>query len=977
MAPSHPHSTGSVRTRHTSLEPLEARIAPATIVVTTLADTIADDGEVSLREAMFATNTNAIFHDAPAGDLDGDHIVFAPGLSGTITLGLGPLFISDDLTIDGGGEITIDANFAGRLFNIDTSIGGGTNRDVAISHLTLQNGSEQFDAAGAGAILLQDSSLTLDDVAIENCSALTVGGAIHVSQASLTVKNSVFSNNSVIGNYDGGALFIEAVTPAGSTVVIQDTLFDHNSTPANGGAISNSVGTLTLTRVAFDHNTAISGGAIDNHSLLTYSTGVVSSNSASIPDGGAGGGLANADTGVVHLTAVDFVENTALHGGAIFNAGQVTIEGGLYSGNTATGYAGAIDNVGVLPTPGQGVLDISNAEFVGNQAPESGAIVNSLGTLTITNSVFHGNGGPDCVRAGALQSEDGSLTIVQSVFIDNDATSSGSNLIISGGTANIYNSTIAGGNVSSVVAKTSGTLSFHSTIVADNLDHDLVFDPGVTVNASHSLIEHAATPPNGVNDQNLFGFDPALGSLGHHGGQLPTINLMFGSPALDAGSNELSLSFDLRGAPFARTLGGATDIGAFETSDATVTIAANGKKATFRDVDGDLVTISTTAGTFIQSNFSLVSEGLGARLLAIFITDNSSFAGADLSLKAKRSALGGDGFTSLSILDAQGIDLGRVTIDGDLSSIYVGDSNTSTPGLLGLNVVSMGEFDGGATIHVIGALNALKVRTDLTSTGITVLGGPNAKLGPVKVAGSITAGDIEVDGSIASITVAGNILGTNLSAGGSIGSFTTTAVPGKFRATGGIVVKGSVISSDFGIAGDLANLRVSGEFQDTLVTVRGDLAPVDLLTAQTIGNLAIGGRVAHSDFLIGYDLNVDAVNPDVQVDKIIITGNWVDSNLAVGVEEGPDGFFGLGTDTAIAGGSASIVSRIASLTIKGHAYGTLSDSDDYFGIVAQEIAKARIGLANLPLTVGPGNDLTPLILGTSLDLAVREVALGV
>src|SRR6516164_7785569 len=52
------------------LEPLEDRLAPAIITVTSLADDVAVDGKVTLREAIQAANT----------DTSADTIVFDPSL---------------------------------------------------------------------------------------------------------------------------------------------------------------------------------------------------------------------------------------------------------------------------------------------------------------------------------------------------------------------------------------------------------------------------------------------------------------------------------------------------------------------------------------------------------------------------------------------------------------------------------------------------------------------------------------------------------------------------------------------------------------------------------------------------------------------------------------------------------------------------------------------------------------------------------
>src|SRR5262245_57144880 len=88
------------RTHRASLELLETRIAPAAFVVTTLTDTVAADGFVSLREAILAANTNLAVNEAGAGDADGDRIAFDQSLVDDLIL-TSVFSITDDLAIDG------------------------------------------------------------------------------------------------------------------------------------------------------------------------------------------------------------------------------------------------------------------------------------------------------------------------------------------------------------------------------------------------------------------------------------------------------------------------------------------------------------------------------------------------------------------------------------------------------------------------------------------------------------------------------------------------------------------------------------------------------------------------------------------------------------------------------------------------------------------------------------------------------------
>ncbi|MFO0958953.1 MAG: choice-of-anchor Q domain-containing protein [Isosphaeraceae bacterium] len=66
----------------------------------------------------------------------------------------------------------------------------------------------------------------------------------------------------------------------------------------------------------------------------------------------------------------------------------------------------------------------------------------------------------------------------------------------------------------------------------------------------------------GVNG-NLSGVDPRIEGLTDNGGAVPTVALLGGSPAIDAGSNPLGLTTDARGF-LTRAVNGSPDIGAYE-----------------------------------------------------------------------------------------------------------------------------------------------------------------------------------------------------------------------------------------------------------------------------------------------------------------------------------------------------------------------------------------------------------------------------
>src|SRR6185369_13149281 len=67
----------------------------------------------------------------------------------------------------------------------------------------------------------------------------------------------------------------------------------------------------------------------------------------------------------------------------------------------------------------------------------------------------------------------------------------------------------------------------------------------------------------------------------------------------------------------------------------SVAVAANGKTATYTDLDGDKVTIAVSAGTLTAGNFTSVNSGLGEQLRAIDLS-GGGFDGANLSVTVQK-----------------------------------------------------------------------------------------------------------------------------------------------------------------------------------------------------------------------------------------------------------------------------------------------------------------------------------------------------
>lgn len=271
-----------------SLIPLAALLAPATsgrasvdaiITVTTIDDELNYDGDCSLREAIQAANSNSPVDDCTAG-ISNDIIILPEG---TITLSRpgteennnqsGDLDIRSNLIIQGAGRdlSIIDGNSIDRVFHVFM----GTT--IEIRQLTIQNGAAVDDLRGGGAVL-NERTLTLQDVILKNNSASIVGGGID-NLGTLNVVDSTIASNQA---EDGGGIFN---SESGTLNLSSSALFGNIATTEFGGALDNS-GSGTLVNITISDNTAqIGGGGIfsDGEFLSVLNSTVVANQTIENP----------------------------------------------------------------------------------------------------------------------------------------------------------------------------------------------------------------------------------------------------------------------------------------------------------------------------------------------------------------------------------------------------------------------------------------------------------------------------------------------------------------------------------------------------------------------------------------------------------------------------------------------------------------------------------------------------------------------
>jgi CSLREA domain-containing protein len=249
---------------------------------------------------------------------------------------------------------------------------------------------------------------------------------------------------------------------------------------------------------------------------------------------------------------------------------------------------------GAMRTLASSITLIESCTVRGNQRDdEIGGAVHNAGTLTIIGSTFRENTA-DLGGGAIANTAEGQVTIVNSTFANNSAQASntrGGGAILNLGRVDIFSSTIAFnsarggvgaagvGILTEVQAGSPGIVYLTNTLLAGN-SYFLIRESkgggsvedcggnGDVVSLGHSIISQTtACPYTSSGPGDLVNVNPQLGAFGNHGGETATVRLLASSIAIDAGDplgcsgpQGAPLDFDQRG--FLRT--GRCDIGAFE-----------------------------------------------------------------------------------------------------------------------------------------------------------------------------------------------------------------------------------------------------------------------------------------------------------------------------------------------------------------------------------------------------------------------------
>jgi len=285
----------------------------------------------------------------------------------------------------------------------------------------------------------------------------------------------------------------------------------------------------------------------------------------------------------------------------------------------------------------------------------------------------------------------------------------------------------------------------------------------------------------------------------------------------------------------------------------------------FTNVDGSLVRVHLSRPLLTNANessiFTVDNQGLGQQLEEINLTSLRAAAnGLSLTVAAVPGPLGGDGFVNVGFIDATGINLGALTIHGDLGAIDAGRQSRPATALTALTVQSMGEFNtstqaGNGTLEsdISGALGALTVASDLDGVFINVTG----SIGTVSVGGSLVgatadnSGSIQASHTLGSVTIGGDILGGTGTSSGEV--FAQTGVK-RVTVGGNVVGGGGQGSGQIFSSGPVGTVTVGGNVVGGVGWNSGEIFSQAMLTAANVGGSVIGGSGDYSGQIVGANI---------------------------------------------------------------------------------------------------------------------------
>ncbi|HEV3341571.1 MAG TPA: choice-of-anchor Q domain-containing protein [Pirellulales bacterium] len=501
-----------------------------------------------------------------ANALGGSHTITLTG--GTYTLNdqaLGELAIDSNVTIVGAGasETTIDASGLGdRAFRVLS------NATLNLSGVTIEGGST---TGGGGAVWNNGGTVIISHCELKDNTA-QIGGAVDDDSAPFSGLASLTSATTGIDAVTGAIVVADAsqFPKARFAIQIDQEQMVVSDVSGNTLFVSRGANGTTAASHTFGSTVSVVGGSASSV-LSAVSSNLDVDNIRSFPS--KPGFLIQIDSELMQVVAISTANKT------------VSVVRGVDGTSAAPHQAGATISLVNL------VIDSSTLD--GNSATDHGGAVYDVGGMSITNSTLSGNSAKD---GGGISYHGTALTLTNDTIAGNTATSMGGIDSERDGSAaaRLHNTIVATNSASSTNPDVGG--SFVS------LGHNLIgivgSANGLTNGANGDQVGTSASP---INAQ--------LSPLRDNGGGLPTIALLPGSPAIDAGDDTGAPATDERS--ILRNQGSHVDIGAYELAyDLEVDLPGGGTQSVFTDLGNGLTQMTSPSGAFKTFTFENPSHSL-------------------------------------------------------------------------------------------------------------------------------------------------------------------------------------------------------------------------------------------------------------------------------------------------------------------------------------------------------------------------------
>ncbi len=268
-----------------------------------------------------------------------------------------------------GADNVVDMNYNDAILNGDGTYGGDgggiylQEGTVNLNVVNLQQNTAEVNGAG---IYQSKGSITLKDVNIKGNTASMNGGGVYLSSGTFTLNTAALADNYATQN--GGGVYMDS-----GEMFLNDGNVMTNTAMRNGGGVYMASGRMTLNNASVIGNKANVTGNLDN----TYATG-------------CGGGI-YMQSGAFSMTSGEISRNTSRTSGGgiyIYNDGaskNVAFSGGRIHSNVSFAGGGIAVNKNV-------VLTVSNSTFERNRATNGGGILVTGGaSMTYSDGLIRNN----------------------------------------------------------------------------------------------------------------------------------------------------------------------------------------------------------------------------------------------------------------------------------------------------------------------------------------------------------------------------------------------------------------------------------------------------------------------------------------------------------------------------------------------------------------------------------------------------------